>query len=311
MPDLPSLVSEYMDFRAARGYRPDSKVERLLGQFVAFLQPPQEGEGPLFTNAQVLAWAYAPADAAPSWWSYRLCTVRQFATYLTGSGLSVQVPAARQGRAGPRRRATPYLYTDDDVQALMSAADELFTPLRAATMKTLTGLLAVTGMRIGEALRLTIDDLDLDDGVMLITRAKYGRQRIVLLDPSSCRAITAYLHRPDRRRAGLAPERPLLTTGKGTKVPESNARGAFHAMTQHAALPVRPGARPRPHDLRHAFATRTMIEAYQSGHDPARTLTLLSVWLGHSDPSHTYWYLQAAPEIAAIAARRLEEDQEP
>lgn len=194
MPDLPSLVSEYMDFRAARGFQPDSKVERLLGQFLASLPLPEDGQGPLFTNAQVLAWAYAPATAAPSWWSYRLCAVRQFATYLASSGLSVQVPAVRQGRVGPRR-ATPYLYTDADVQALMSAADELFTPLRAATMKTLTGLLAVTGMRIGEALRLTIDDLDLDDGVVLITRAKYGRQRVVLLDPTSCRAITAYLHR--------------------------------------------------------------------------------------------------------------------
>ena len=89
------------------------------------------------------------------------------------------------------------------------------------------------------ALRLTIDDLDLDKGVVLITGAKDGRQRIVLLDPTSCRAITAYLHRPDRRRAGLAPEHPVLTTGKGTKVPESNARGAFHAMTQHADLAVR------------------------------------------------------------------------
>lgn len=310
MPDLPSLVSEYMDFRAARGFQPNHKVERLLGQFVATVPPPEDGHGPLFTNAQVLAWAHAPTSAAPSWWSYRLCAVRQFATYLSGSGLPVQMPAMRQGRAGARR-ATPYLYTDADVQALMSAADELFTPLRAATMKTLTGLLAVTGMRIGEALRLTIDDLDLDEGVVLITRAKYGRQRIVLLDPTSCRAITDYLHRPDRCRAGLAPERPVLTTGKGTRVPESNARGAFHTMTQHAGLPARPGARPRPHDLRHAFATRAMIEAYATGDDPARTLTLLAVWLGHSDPADTYWYLQAAPEVAAIAARRLEEDQEP
>jgi len=81
-------------------------------------------------------------------------------------------------------------------------------------------------------------------------------------------------------------------------------------MTQHAGLSARPGATPRPHDLRHAFATQTMIEAYRAGRDPARTLTLLSVWLGHSDPADTYWYLQAAPEVAAIAARRLEEEQD-
>lgn len=309
MPDLSSLVGEYMAFRAARGFQPNRKVERLLDQFVASVPAPEDVDGLLFTNAQVLAWAHSPATAAPSWWSYRLSAVRQFAAYLAGSGLAVQVPAVRHGRAGPRR-ATPYLYTDADVQALMSAADELFTPLRAATMRTLTGLLAVTGMRIGEALRLTVGDLDLDEGVVLITQAKYGRQRIVLLDPTSCRAITAYLHRPDRHRLGIASERSVLTTSRGTAVSDSNARGAFHAMTQHADLPVRPGARPRAHDLRHAFTTRAMIEAYGSGTDPARTLTLLSVWLGHSDPAHTYWYLQAAPEVAAIAARRLEESQE-
>jgi integrase len=308
MPDRLSLVREYMDFRAKRGFQPDRKVERLLTQFVASL-PSVDDDGPLFTQGQALAWAHAPAAGAASWWSYRLSTVRQFATYLAGSGLPMAVPDVHQGQGGSRR-ATPYLYTDTDVQALMQAADELFSPLRAATMKMVTGLLAVTGMRIGEVLSLTIGDLDLNDGVIVIAQAKYGRQRLVLLDTTSCRAITEYLRRPDRHRIGLAPERPLLTTSKGTRVPESNARGAFHAMTQHACLPSRPGARPRPHDLRHAFTTRTMIEAYRSGRDPARTLTLLSVWLGHSNPADTYWYLQAAPEVAAIAAQRLEEEQD-
>lgn len=308
MPDLPGLIGEYMTFRAARGFQPNRKVERLLTQFVTSL-PPAPTNGLLFGHDQAMAWAHSPAAGSPSWWSYRLSTVRQFAVYLAGSGLPVGIPAVHQGPGGPRR-ATPYLYTDTDIQALMQAADELFSPLRAATMKTLTGLLAVTGMRIGEALGLTIGNLNLDDGVVVITAAKYGRQRIVLLDTTSCRAITKYLHRPDRQRVGLAPERPVLTTGKGTRVPESNARGAFHAMTQHADLPSRAGARPRPHDLRHAFTTQTMIEAYRSGRDQARTLTLLSVWLGHSNPADTYWYLQAAPKIAAIAAQRLDEDQD-
>lgn len=305
MSDLSSLVTQYMAFREARGFQPNRKVERLLRQFVSSLPPAPESDL-LFTHSQALGWAHAPAGASPGWWSYRFSTVRQFAAYLAGSGLPVEVPAARQGPGGPRR-ATPYLYSDADVQALMQAAEELFTALRAATIQTLTGLLAVTGMRIGEALRLTVGDLDLDDGIVVIAQAKFGRQRVVLLDATSCRAVTGYLHRPDRHRLGLAAERPVLTTGKGTSVPESNARGAFHRMTQQAGLQVRAGARPRPHDLRHTFATRSMIEAYRSGRDPARTLTLLSAWLGHSNPADTYWYLQAAPEVAAIAAMLLEE----
>jgi integrase len=101
-----------------------------------------------------------------------------------------------------------------------------------------------------------------------------------------------------------------LVTQKGTALNEHTARGAFHLLVQHAGLPARAGARPRLHDFRHTFATQTMIDAYRYGRDPARTLTLLSVWLGHSNPADTYWYLQAAPEIAAVAVRRLERSRQ-
>jgi integrase len=145
----------------------------------------------------------------------------------------------------------PYLFTNADIQAVMRASDQLFTPLRAATTKTLLGVLAVTGMRIGEALRLTIADLDLDGGVVLIVNAKFGRQRLVQLHPSSCQAVAGYLHLPVRQRLGIAPERPVFVTTKGTAMHERTAHGAQHQMIRHAGLPVRAGARPRPHDLRH------------------------------------------------------------
>jgi integrase len=306
MSELASLVSEYLAFRAARGFQPNPKLQRLLGQFVGSL-PPGRLDGQLFTQGQALAWAHAPAGAAPAWLAYRLSAVRQFAVYLAGSGLPVGVPGARQGPGGSRR-ATPYLFTNADIQAVMRASGQLFTPLRAATTKTLLGVLAVTGMRIGEALRLTIADLDLDGGVVLIVNAKFGRQRLVQLHPSSCQAVADYLRLPVRQRLGIAPERPVFVTTKGAAVHERTAHGALHQMIRHAGLPVRAGARPRPHDLRHTFATQTMIEAYRSGRDPARTLTLLSVWLGHANPADTYWYLQAAPEVAALAALLLEPD---
>ncbi|MDN5769181.1 MAG: tyrosine-type recombinase/integrase [Humibacillus sp.] len=252
-----------------------------------------------------MAWAHAPVGVSPSWLSSRLSAVRQFAAYLAGSGLPVGVPATRQGASGSRR-ATPYLYTNADVCALMRAAEDLFTPLRAATMTTLTGLLAVTGMRIGEALQLNVADLDLGQGTVLIAQAKYGRQRIVLLDTTACHALTEYLSTPVRHRLGTAPERPVFVTHKATALHHRTAHGAFHQMVQRAGLPARTDARPRPHDLRHSFATQTMIDAYRAGRDPARTLTLLSVWLGHANPADTYWYLQASPEVAAFAALRLE-----
>jgi integrase len=148
MSELPTLVSAYVAFRAARGFQPNRKLERLLTQFAESL-PPSRLDGRLFSQGEALAWAHAPGGAAPAWVAYRLSAVRQFAVYLADSGLPVGDPGTRQGPGGSRR-ATPYLFTDTDVQAVMRAAEELFSPLRAATMTTLVGVLAVTGMRIGE-----------------------------------------------------------------------------------------------------------------------------------------------------------------
>jgi integrase len=312
MSELSGLVSEYLAFREARGLQPNRKLERLLIQFADAL-PADRLDGRLFTQGEALAWAHAPArvGAAPAWLAYRLSAVRGFAVYLAGSGLPVGVPGTRQGPSGSQR-ATPYLFTNADVHAVMKAAEELFTPLRGATMKTLVGMMAVTGMRISEALQLTIADLDLDqgrsNGLVLIAHAKFGRQRLVGLAPSSCQAVADYLRLPVRRRLGVTPDRPVFVTTRGTAVHERTAHGAFQQMTRHAGLRPRAGARPRPHSLRHTFATQTMIDAYRAGRDPARTLTLLSVWLGHANPADTYWYLQAAPEVAALAALRLEPD---
>lgn len=304
MSELSTLIGDYMNFRAARGFQPNRKIEHLLTQF-ADTVPAERDDGLLFSQGEALAWAHAPVGAHPAWLSARLSAVRGFAIYLAGSSLPVGVPAVRQGASGSRR-ATPYLYSFNDIRALMMTAHQLFTPLRAATMSTLIGLLAVTGMRIGETVRLTVGDVDLDQGVVLIAHAKFGRQRMVRLDRSSCDALAGYLSAPVRRRFSTGHESALFVTQKGTAITEHTARGAFHQMVRHAGLTARAGARPRLHDFRHTFATQTMIDAYRDDRDPARTLTLLSVWLGHSNPADTYWYLQAAPEIAAVAVRRLE-----
>ena len=304
MSDLPALIGEYVAFRAARGFQPQRRVERLLTQFAEWL-PRGRDDDLLFSQGDTLAWAHAPAGRSPGWLATRLSTVRGFAIYLAGSGLPVGVPAVRQGPSGSRR-ATPYLYSPDDIGDLMAAADRRFTPLRAATMKTLVGLLAVTGMRIGEAVALTIGDVDLDRGIVVIRQAKFGRQRIVRLEATARQALAGYLSFPARCRRGIGPDQAVFATVEGNPLNEHTAQGAFRAMVNEAGLPVRAGRSPRLHDFRHTFATQTMIDAYRSDRDPARTLTLLSVWLGHSNPADTYWYLQAAPEIAAVAARRLE-----
>lgn len=298
------MIDDYLAFRASRGYRPNPKLAHLLSQFATSL-PPTRSDRLVFSQRDAFAWADAPTMTKQSWRDMRLSVVRGFARYLAGSGLAVDIPDARRRPAGTRR-AVPYIYAPEHIVALMAAPGELFSPWRAATMTTLVGLLAVTGMRIGEALAAGADDFDPDRATLLIAHGKSGRQRVVCLAETTCQALTFYLAvSPKPPDDGPGP-RPLLVNGRGRKLSVSNVRGAFSMMTKHARLPSRPGARPRLHDLRHTFATCTMIDAYRDGRAPAATLAALSIWLGHTDPAHTYWYLQASPELAAIAARLLE-----
>ena len=182
----------------------------------------------VFDQADALRWANAPAGAKDAWRAGRLSMVRQFAIYVSGSGLPVQIPHGKQGPAA-RARAVPFIYTADEIDALLHSTTALFTVLRAATMRTLIGLLAVTGMRIGEALRIEIGDLDIERGVLLIKHAKLERQRVNCLDPAACEALTSYLTLPQRSRLGVGGVRPLFTTGSGSAAGIGTISSAFQA----------------------------------------------------------------------------------
>ena len=202
----PGLISDYLDFRAARGFQPNRKIEHLLTQFANTL-PAERHDGLLFSQGEALAWAHARRGGTRH--GGRPVVRRQRVR-----GLSRRVrPAGRRARRPARRQRLPAgdaisVSLNADIQAVMTTAQQLFTPLRAATMTTLVGLIAVTGMRIGETVRLTVGDLDLDQGVVLIAHAKFGRQRMVRLEPSSCQALADYLSVPVRRRFGTDPKVP-------------------------------------------------------------------------------------------------------
>ena len=297
MSDLSLLIDDYMMFRQARGMQPNPKIEHLLSQFVSQL-PTARTDELVFSQADAVEWSCSTRSAHNAWRANRLSAVRGFASYLAGAGMKVDIPSRGLIHVADRRPA-PYIYSHADVQALMKSTRALFTPLRAATMTTLIGLLAVTGMRVGEALALRIRDIDFDAGSLVIVHAKFNRQRIICVDHSTCTALRGYLAHPGRPQPGN--DDLLLVNGKGTHVSQSNIHGAFSTMICATNLARETKKRPRLHDLRHTFATRTIIDAYRHGRTPAATLSALAIWLGHSDPTHTYWYLQAVPELAAIA----------
>ncbi len=299
MSTLRAALGEYLAVRRALGYKLDT-AERFLSQFIDYLEARGEQR---ITIEHALAWATLPGGH-PGYHAHRMQTVRRFARYLHAADPEVEVPPAGL-LTGRSRRATPYLYTDEEIAALLAAGEMLGTAHRTATFQTLIGLLDVTGMRLGEAIGLDRDDLDSRHGVLTV-HGKYGKTRELPLHPSAVDALGRYLRRRDRPPSPPG-ERALLVSEAGTRLLASNVQHTFGRLRTRAGLAPRSGAcRPRLHDVRHSFAVRTLLDAYRSGVDVGGRLALLSTYLGHLEPSMTYWYLDAAPELMGLAAERLE-----
>jgi integrase len=301
MSSLEQHLNEYLAVRRAMGYKL-ARAGKLLPQFTAWMA---EREQDLITTKLALGWATSPPASESNWHRQRLTTVRGFALHLHAIDPSHEVPPADLLPVRPRR-AVPYLYTDAEILALLDSAGVIPTPHRAATMGTLIGLLAVTGMRVGEAIRLDRSDIDLANRLLTVRDSKFGKSREVALHPSTITALRSYLTRSDRPGPS-EPTMAVFTSAAGTRLSYCNVHLAFKRIVAHAGLrPRSVNCRPRPHDLRHTFAVNTLLDAYRTSEDPARTLPLLSTYLGHVHPGSTYWYLQAAPELLALASERLE-----
>jgi integrase len=299
---LSEHLSEYLATRRALGF----KLERagaLMAQFVAHLD--SVGATSITTEA-ALAWATQPHEASGYWWSTRLRAARLFAKHMINIDPTTEVPAADLLPA-VRLRSTPFIYSGSDIMALMGAAEKSTNlPLVAATYRTLIGLLAVTGMRVGEAINLDRDDLDLDQGALVVRQGKFGKSRELVLDPSTVTALRDYATLRDRTRPWTWTEAWFISSS-GARLNYKNVHERFHRLTQTAGLVPRSATcRPRIHDLRHTFAVNALVGWYRAGVDVQARLPLLSTYLGHVHPGCTYWYITATPELLALAAQRLE-----
>jgi hypothetical protein len=187
-----------------------------------------------------------------------------------------------------RARPTPYIFSDAEISSLLDAAGELKHPLRAATHRALFGLLAVTGMREGEAVRLDRDDVDLDAGLLTIRNTKFNKSRQLPLH----RSTVAVLHQYTKQRDRLCP-RPatpsFFVSVVGRRLAQRRVRAVFSDLINQLGLQPRRGSRrPRIHDLRHSFAVTTMLDWYREDGDVTAKTPLLSAYLGHTSPSSTY-----------------------
>ena len=194
-----------------------------------------------------------------------------------------------------------------DIEALMAATAKLRHPLRRATYRTLIGLLAVSGIRIGEAIHLNRDDLDWDAGLLVVHASKFGSSRQVPLHPTTLDALGAYADQRDRIQ-GQPFAASFFVSHVGARLVYCSVCHTFRRLVDIAGLPAGPatGRLPRLHDLRHSFCVATLLDWYRDGVDVEAAMPALSTYVRHSKPIWTYWYLDAAPELMALAAGRLE-----
>lgn len=300
---LAQHLEDYLSMRHALGFKLRG-YDHWLSQFVGYLD--RIGARTI-TIESALAWATQPAGAHPMWVASRLSMVRGFARHMAGIDPATEVPSTELARS-PRSRATPFIYSPSDIAALMTVARESTSvALIAATYRTLIGLLAVTGMRLGEAINLDRDGVDLDEALLVVRQAKFGKSRELVLHPSTVTALRDYAALRDQTRPQAQTEAWFISSS-GSRLIHQNVQQRFRRLTQAAGLiPRSATCRPRIHDLRHSFAVNTLLGWYQAGVDVQTKLPLLSTYLGHVDPVNTYWYLTATPELMQVVAQRLDQ----
>ncbi len=300
MTDLRSAANDYLALRRQLGFALET-FGRRLENYVEFSE---RAGAEHVTSELALQWATS-IPAQPYTWRRRLGVVRAFAKYLSTIDPQTEIPSEDLLRASLPRVA-PYLYSQNEITALMDAARELTPRLRAATFETIIGLLAVSGLRAGEARGLDRVDLDRHDGILHVCAGKQAKQRNVPLHDTTLHALLEYGRLCDR----LIPEPQspaLFVSPAGVRLTRGAFNGTFAKLIQQIGLEGRGlRVRPRPHDIRHGFAVQTLIDWYRNDEDIDAKLPLLSTFLGHVDPASTYWYLEASPELLALARDRLE-----
>ena len=303
MSNLRKSLEEYLMVRRALGFKLQSAGSR-LEKFVSFMEGQEE---PFITTQLAVSWAQRNAGILPSGWAANLTDIRLFAQYCSGIDSRTEVPS-HSILPYRTQRKEPHIYTSEEVARLLEAASRLAprSGLLPRTYTTLFGLLATTGLRVGEALGLHRDAVDLGRGVLEVRFTKFNKTRLVPVHRSTLEALHDYARQRDRLHP--TPRSPwFFVSPRGGPLYARPLRQTFIQLSRQIGLRGETDRHgPRLHDFRHSFAVHTLLAWYQAGQDVERKLPLLSTYLGHTHPSDTYWYLSATPELLAAATLRLE-----
>jgi integrase/recombinase XerD len=289
---LHERVEEYLRLRRALGFRLE-RPGQVLVQYADYLA----GHGAVTVTAQnAIAWAQLPQGVRPGTWAERLGAVRGFAAWLRTVDPAAEVPPAGVF-PGQGKRPAPFIFTAGEVTRMHAACASLRPAFRAVTYSALFGLIAVTGIRRGEALSIPVGGIDLDAGLLPVAPAKGRCERVLPLHPTTAAALAEYDGLRSRRHPAAT---AFFVTTRGRRICGHAALTAFRQACAIAGIP----GQPRMHDLRHSLAVNTLLEWYRSGKDVAAEIPALSAYLGHVNPEGTYWYISAVPELMQLAAER-------
>jgi integrase len=300
---IAEAVRDYLALRRSLGFKL-KKHRPLLEEFAKFLEQKRTSR---ITSLLALEWAVEPQHLQPVEWAARLSILRGFARYWSATDPMTEVPPF--GLLSHRRnRAKPYLYSDEQIRQLLEAARTMRAThgLQPWTYHCLLGLLAVTGLRISEALNLRPADIDWSEGILTIRNSKFGKSRLVPLHTSSLTVLADYAARRDclfagRNAAYFFPSR------RAGRLDEGQVRRTFYALSRQVGIRGPSASRgPRLHDFRHRFAVQTLLYWHHNGEDFRRRLPVLSTYLGHGHVTDTYWYVTATPELMSAVADRLD-----
>jgi integrase/recombinase XerD len=300
MSALEQALADYLQLRYSLGHEL-AEAAWLLPDFVTYL----DSRGARTVTVQAaLEWAQQSktgtvTTVAPR----RMTAARGFARYLSGIDATTEVPPLGLMPYRQHRRQ-PFIYTPDDIETVINQArTSIASPLRAATYETLIGLLAVSGLRVGEAIKLDRGDIDWDQGVLLIRESKFGKTRLVPLHTSTMQALAEHARLRDELQP--RPKEPsFFLSLTCNRICYAVVQVTFRRLINETGVGAGAPSAPRLHDLRHTFAVRTLMGWYRSQADVQAKMPSLSTYLGDREPASTYWYLSAAPELLALAAAR-------
>ena len=304
MKTLGRHLRNYLTLRRQLGFKFYVEAS-YLRSFVGFARK----QGAKFISTDLaLQWATLPGNITQKQRAKRLGVVRGFAQYLRAFEPRTEVPSAKLIPA-KTFRPEPYLYKEGQVNQLITAAQQIDPghKIKGLTLSTLLGLLAVTGMRVGEALALERTDVDFAEAIVTLRFSKGNKARLVPLHPSTTQALEQY----SRTRDKLYPQ-PVTPNffvwERGARLSYQVAWEWFREAACQAGLRPLGGGRggPRIHSLRHCFAVRTLLNWYRRDADVDTRLPELATFLGHGHVTDTYWYISAVPELLALATRRWE-----